>query len=340
MRAPPLLTAAPHGSPRDVEPGAHTFESEVLTTMPVHPRFLELFAFNEEVGPEGPTDPVDAGRLLRLADMDDWAVPDVTIEDRVVSGPHGPVPVRVYLPRGATATAALLWMHGGGFRTGSIDMAEGHVVSAELAARAGAAVVSVDYRLADSEVRFPVPLDDVTAAWEWLRSAPDFAGVSTRALGGASAGAALALAAAVRGRDTGRPADRLLLAYPFAHYPNPALDDATAQEMAALPAGARFLPSEIEMMVANYVGRITDIPTLALPGAARLDGLPPTHILISEYDDLRSSAELLGRQLASVGVPVASYLATGMAHGHLNRGPVLDEVVASLDFFAAALRED
>ena len=109
--------------------------------------------------------------------------------------------------------------------------------------------------------------------------------------------------------------------------------------MATLPAGARFPPSEIELMVANYVGRITDIPPLALPGAARLDRLPPTHILISEYDDLRSSAELLERQLSSVGVPVLTYLATGMAHGHLNRGPVLDEVVASLDFFAAALRE-
>jgi acetyl esterase len=188
-------------------------------------------------------------------------------------------------------------------------------------------------------VRFPVPLDDVTAAWEWLGATPELAAVSTRAIGGASAGAALAMAAAVRGRDAGHPADRLLLAYPFAHYPNPALDDATALEMAALPAGARFPPSGIEMMVANYVGRITDIPPLALPGAARLDGLPATHILVSEYDDLRSSAELLQRQLASVGVPVSTHLATGMAHGHLNRGPVLTEVVASLEFFAAALRD-
>ena len=91
-------------------------------------------------------------------------------------------------------------------------------------------------------------------------------------------------------------------------------------------------------MVRNYVGRLTDIPPDAFPGSGDLTGLPATAIVVSEFDDLRSSAELLERQLSESGVAVTSLLAAGMPHGHLNRGPGLAEVSRSLDFFAEVLR--
>jgi acetyl esterase/lipase len=225
-------------------------------------------------------------------------------------------------------------VHGGGFRAGTLDWNEAPVVSAELAARAGAFVASVDYRLASEAVRFPVPLDDVVAAWTWLTSPvahdPGLPHGAPLALGGASAGAALALA--------GHAPSSVLLAYPFAHYPVPALDDETVAVMASLPGMLRFTPESIEGMVRNYVGRISDIPVLALPGHARLGGLPPVYVLHSEYDDLRPSGELLVRQLREAGVEARDYLARGMLHGHLNRLPSLAEVDASLEWFADALR--
>ncbi|WP_328676143.1 hypothetical protein [Streptomyces sp. NBC_00343] len=46
------------------------------------------------------------------------------------------------------------------------------------------------------------------------------------------------------------------------------------------------------------------MPTDALPGATRLDGLSPTRIVLSSHDDLRPSGELLERQLAEAKVPV------------------------------------
>jgi acetyl esterase/lipase len=287
----------------------------------------------------------DAEAMARLvefsADPEEPSVPDVAVEDRAIPGPHGEIDLRVYRPR-TEVRRALVWLHGGGFTGGDLDMPEAHLVSAELAARADALVVSVGYRLAGDGVRYPVPLDDAHAAWLWLAEGDGAVLLPSGpvALGGASAGAALALAAAIRLRDQGRRApDALLLAYPFAHFPVPALDDETAAEMRPLPAMLRFTTDGIEGMVRNYVGRLADLPADALPGAARLDRLAPTAVLLSEYDDLRPSGDLLVKQLAESGVRVRTYLAAGMLHGHLNRTASLKEVDRSLDFLAAALRD-
>ncbi|MGW3566078.1 alpha/beta hydrolase fold domain-containing protein [Streptomyces sp. NPDC000941] len=269
-------------------------------------------------------------------DPREWSTPDLTIEDRMVSGPHGEIPVRIYTPR-TEPRRALLWLHGGGFMGGDLEMPEAHVVSAELAARAQALVVSVDYRLAVDGVRYPVPVDDAHAAWLWLADS-GLTPSGPVALGGASAGAALALSTAIRLRDQGEPCPgALLLAYPFVHFPTPALDDETAAAMRELPALMRFPTAGIEYMVRNYVGRLTDLPPAAMPGAANLAGLPATGIVLAEYDDLRPSGDLLARQLEDSSVPVRTYLAAGMTHGHLNRGPSLKEVDRSLDFFATVL---
>lgn len=308
--------------------------------MPVDEYFTEIFRGTEAAAAAGGTEAeiqerTQAFLQAHQGDPKQWDATSVAIEVAAVAGPHGPIPVRVYRPEAGTA-GAILWAHGGGFLAGDLDMYEAHAVSIELARRAGAAVASVDYRLAAEGVRYPVPIDDVHAAWNWWSGQPLPEGAPI-ALGGASAGAALALASALRSRDAGtRAPDALLLAYPFAHYPNPALTPAQSEAMAAVPH--RFDPEDIEGMVRNYVGRISDVPPDALPGAARLDGLPATRILVAEYDDLRASAELLERQLREVGVPVESHLARGMTHGHLNHSPELPEVARSLDFFAEGLR--
>jgi acetyl esterase len=307
--------------------------------VPVDEYFTKMFRGIETASAHGETDEEKAGLGWAFADayskkaLADWDATGVAIENITIDGPHGPIPVRLYRPEGPL-NGAVLWCHGGGFRHGDLDMFEGHGVSVELARRAGVAVASVDYRLADDHVKYPVPIDDVHAAWNWWT---DNAGTEGPiGLGGASAGAALALSTALRTRDTGgRAADVLLLAYPFTHYPNPCLSPALSAEMAAVPF--RFEAEGVDEMVRNYVGRISDVPRDALPGAARLDGLPRTLIVVSEYDDLRASADLLERQLNEVGVEVESYLAKGMTHGHLNHSSAITEVANSLDFFAKGL---
>ena len=50
--------------------------------------------------------------------------PDVPTRDLTVDGPHGPVPVRVYGDADGSGRPALLWMHGGAFMFGDLDMPE------------------------------------------------------------------------------------------------------------------------------------------------------------------------------------------------------------------------
>ena len=144
-----------------------------------------------------------ANRLLALR-----RAKDVTVE-RV-----GPIQVRTYLPpSGVQApSAALLWIHGGGYVMGSAAM--DNAVCRHFARELGVIVASVDYRLAP-EHPFPVPLHDCHDALTWLANRPEVD--ATRiAIGGASAGGGLAAALALLARDRGevRPAFQLLT-YPM-----------------------------------------------------------------------------------------------------------------------------
>ena len=136
----------------------------------------------------------------------DYVPPPCAVGSAASTGPHGTIPVRTYVPlqrRRPGGRAGLVWAHGGGFRGGDLDMPEADTVARELCHRANAVVVSVDYRLAVGGVAFPVPHDDVVAAFRWVARNCVELGIDPAriALGGASAGANLAAGAALHVRD-------------------------------------------------------------------------------------------------------------------------------------------
>lgn len=313
------------------------------TTMPLDPYLASRLHLMEGLDFHNMSDEMTARMVAFYEDPSPWTEPDtVEIVDDRVNGAHGEIPVRVYASDSPSNGPVLVWAHGGGFATGDLDMLEAHLVSAELSARSGSTVVSVDYRLARNGVTYPIPVDDVHAVLEAVLdgSIETVGPARTAAVGGASAGAALAIAAARRVVDASpNRLSALLLAYPLAHFPHPGVAPEISSQLAVLPSALRTPSSNVEWMVRNYVGRITDVPVDAIPGAGTFGGLPRTAIVVSEYDDLRSSAELLVRQLEDSGVAVSSYLASGMVHGHLNRSTALSEVDRSLAFLAEALHD-
>ena len=285
----------------------------------------------------------EAGRE-QLRRFDDWGPvpgpPGVTTRDDVALGPHGSVPVRVYEPAqaGDMPPPCLVWLHGGGFISGDLDMGEADWTAREICARAGAVVVSVGYRLAVGGVHYPVPLDDTVAAVTWVRdSARGLRVDPSRVLvGGASAGGNLAAGAAVRlrDRDGWLPAG-LVLAYPSLHDVTPPPSPALAAALAELPPIFHRAPGEGEPLHENYLGGpLSAADGYAFPAKAVLEALCPTLVVNAEYDHLRSSGQAFTAALAIAGVDVRQHMVSGLLHGFLNQPARLLPVGACLELMS------
>jgi len=316
--------------------------------MPVHPAMSSRFPLLEGVPSMQALmeDPQYARVRDELGAHPGYQVPDVRVLADAAPGPHGPVPVRVYDDvDGDDASGTrpcLVWMHGGAFIAGDLDMPEADWFSRELARRAGAVVVSVDYRLCNDGVHYPVPHDDVVAAARWARDNASGLGIDPArvSLGGASAGANLAAGAALKLRDAdGEPPAGLIFVYGVAHSVIPPLSAEHAALMREVPALLTFPPEATSAFNVNYLGGpVSTADGYAFPALADLRGLCPTLVLNAEYDDLRASGQAFAAALAAAGVDVRQVMATSMLHGFLNLPATIGPVSDALDLIAWTLR--
>jgi acetyl esterase len=102
------------------------------------------------------------------------------VADRMVPGPAGELPVRVYTPEGEPPFPIVVWFHGGGWVVGTLDTYD--PLCRALAAAVPAVVCSVDYRLAP-EHPYPAAVEDAYAATVWAsRNAAALGGAHHQAL--------------------------------------------------------------------------------------------------------------------------------------------------------------
>jgi acetyl esterase len=234
----------------------------------------------------------------------------------------------------------MVWLHGGGFIGGDLDMREGDWTAREVCARAGAVVVSVEYRLAvgGCATRYrtttPSPLT-------WVRDhAGDFAIDPARiTIGGASAGGNLTAGAALKLRDRdGWAPGALVLVYPALHARVPPASPSLAAALAELPPVFREPPGEGSRRSENYLGGpLSSADRYAFPVGAVLDGLGPTIVINAEYDRLRASGEAFTAAAAVAGVEVRQVMIRGMLHGFLNLPAEVKPVGRCLDLIADAV---
>jgi acetyl esterase/lipase len=276
-------------------------------------------------------------RLERQAATGAYDPPPAIVEELDIPGPHGPVRVRVYGPRTAAQERPwLVWCHGGAFVGGDLDMPEADASAREIVARANAVVVSVDYRLAVEGIHFPIPHDDVHAAFRWTAQQAGPWGLRGEGvIGGGSAGANLAAGAALRLSHEGRPPAGVLLLYPVVHPILPPASEELECKLAKLSPAHTFPPRIMQAVVENYLGAPhTDASAYAMPGFANVDGFPPTMLINCEYDGLRASGEAFAVALKRACVPVTELLATDVLHGHIN-SPWLPQAQQSFADMAA-----
>lgn len=317
--------------------------------MPFHPDIAARFPLLDgipslEVGLSEPS----MRAQMEAFDAYPDATPPPTATTRMVSvpGPHGPVPVRIYTPEEPAHEAhsghGLVWMHGGAFQFGDLDTKEADWTARQMVERASATVVSVDYRLAGIGVKYPIPLDDVVAAIRWVQANMTELGITSLAVGGASAGANLATAAALRLRDEDMwVPDQLVLVYPMMHAEPPSPSESLRIALRELPDAMKLTPRMIRSATENYVGTSSDVPVpgYAMPANGDLNGLGPTLVLNAEYDELRASGEAFSALLAACGVDVEQVKIPGMLHGFLNLPATFAPVNDALARIAVRLRQ-
>lgn len=267
--------------------------------------------------------PFDVARsrasLDELAQVVRDAGPPPDARDELVAG----VRVRRYDPPQDGPGPTLVWLHGGGFVTGGLDV--GDPMCRELLARTGAPLTSVGYRLAP-EHAFPAALDDAVAV---LRAV---AAEGPVAVGGDSVGGGLAAAACLAVRGEGLPVSGQLLLSP--------LVDCTLSQpsVTELGTGYGLTHDALETMVGHYLqGADPRDPRCSPLHAADLSGLPPAVVVTAGLDPLRDEGEAYAARLAQAGVPMALRRFEDVVHGFTGMSALTPEADEALDWGFATL---
>ena len=209
------------------------------------------------------------------------------------------ITLRTYgVDRGREARPCLVFFHGGGWISGSVDGQDWRCV--QLAAELDVVVVSVGYRLAP-ENPFPAAPEDAYSAFVWVSEHAEELGARPECIGlvGASAGGGLAAGVTLMTRDrSGPPVAFQCLLYP-------GLDDTMDT-----PSNRQFPDSPLwgsNHSVWAWRYYLGEDPGEVSPYAAPirepdLRGLPPAYVMTSEIDPVRDEGLQYALRLLEAGV--------------------------------------
>lgn len=246
----------------------------------------------------------------------------------------GGVRLRLHRPIAGKKLPVMLYIHGGGWMLFSIDTHDR--LMREYAARAGIAVLGIDYSLSP-ESKFPVALEECKAALDWINAHADALDLDADRvlIGGDSAGANLSVATCLLQRQRGRPLPAAMLLNYGAFAPE------------RTPSYARFgdgdysLESdEMDAFWAAYVdGNEQLADPLVAPLRADLTGLPPAFLAIAECDILADCNDAFARKLEDAGVPTHAVTYRGATHSFLEAVSIAPLAGRALDEQAAWVRD-
>lgn len=247
----------------------------------------------------------------------------VESEDRrVPSTAGGPdVAVRIYRPSGrADALPALIWLHGGGFVLGGLELDD--LMARQLAKDVECVVIGVDYRLAP-ENPYPAALDDSRAVLKWAAANGEALGIDSKriALGGASAGGGIAAGVALMERDRGESD----IAFQLLIYPS--IDDRNIEQVSETVPENLFWSRENTLtgwrlyLEGQQAGG--NVQAYAAPArAVDLGGLPPTYIAVGAVDMFMGDDIDYARRLVAAGVPTELHVYPGAFHAFDSFAPM------------------
>lgn len=237
--------------------------------------------------------------------------PNVTTEDFTISAtdPARMIPARRYrCLQQKHPEAGVLYLHGGGFVLGGLDSHDD--VCAEMAAKTGIDVVSIDYRLAPEHLH-PAQLDDAEASYLGFDEHYQSVVVAGDSAGGNLA-AALCLRCQARGHK--QPAGQILI------YPGLGGDanKGSYLENAEAPMLTRAECLHYSKVRSGGVERseIGD-PEISPLLAQNFSGLAPAFVVTADIDPLRDDGPEYVAHLVAAGVATEYRNEPQLVHGYL-----------------------
>ena len=258
-----------------------------------------------------------------------------SVENLRIPGPGGEIPVRVYTPDASAPRPAMVYFHGGGWVLCDLDTHD--VICRGIAHRAGAVVVSVDYRLAP-EHKFPAAVDDCYAALVWVQANAARLGIDPAriAVGGDSAGGNLAAVVSLKSRDERGPS----IAAQVMVYPVTDLSTMETGSYSEFATDHQLTKSAMEWFRGHYLSTLEDRrhPFASPLLASDLAGLPPALVITAECDPLRDEGEAYAARLKDAGVRVTLTQYDGMIHPFFALGGVVPQALDALQQVADAVK--
>lgn len=282
---------------------------------------------------------VEASRhLANLKAIDPMKIFHRTIDGKIYNAGYE-VPVRVYLPREKETEGlpVMLFFHGGGWVTESIDNYER--ICARMAVATNHIVVSVGYRLAP-EYKFPVGLEDCYAVAKELYTGK-IAGIDPEQITviGDSAGGNLAAALSLLARDRQEfLPKRQILIYPalYGDYSDASPYPSVRENGSDYLLTAGKMRDYIELYASGEKDKKN--PYFAPLLAENYKNQPKTLILTAEFDPLRDEGEDYGRKLSEAGNEVEIHRISDALHGYFALGIKYYHVKESFELINEFLR--
>jgi monoterpene epsilon-lactone hydrolase len=245
-----------------------------------------------------------ATRRQRLAAYERWVPPAPGGTETIDKTLGGIAAVRIATP-GSRADRHILYLHGGGYVTGSPGLYR-HLTW-RLAAAGQARLSAIDYRLAP-EHPFPAALDDASAAWHGLLA--EGASPQHCVVMGDSAGGGLSLALVLKLRDMGVPLPAAVVAL------SPWTDLAVTGASCRLNADVDPMQNADDLLplAAQYLGGADPRNPYASPLYGTLQGLPPTLLQVGSDEILRDDSVRMAERMRAAGCTVALEIWPRMPH--------------------------
>lgn len=303
--------------------------------MPLDSQIADVLRALEGVPPME-TMPLDQLRASMVYPPPDKRTPVGEVTELTIPCATHTIAARLYRPVAAHGGGLTVFFHGGGFVIGSLETHD-HVCR-DLCVHSGAAVLSVDYRLAP-EHKFPAATDDCLQAVRWAAEHAHGLGLDSNrlVLAGDSAGGTLAAVTSLRLRDEGGPSVRgQVLIYPVTDYHTPPTVSYIENQ-----SGYSLTRAAMIRFWADYLESEHDAahPYASPLRAADLKGLPPALVLSAEYDPLRDEGEAYAHRLLDAGVPVTLWRHQGLIHGFIRMAALSERAHAALAQTGAWIRQ-